>query len=156
MRVSLVDLIDVGTTLKLSINKIKRIILQLFFFQVLESLNMCMVVGLTVDYVVHLAEGYHMSKRVDRKSRVQDMLEVMGISVFSGACTTLGASVFMFFAQIQFIIRFGIFMFCTIGFSLLYSLGLFTTVMGIFGPNGDTGDIKVLYKKHVQLWCFTR
>lgn len=117
---------------------------------------MCMVVGLTVDYVVHLAEGYHMSKRVDRKSRVQDMLEVMGISVFSGACTTLGASVFMFFAQIQFIIRFGIFMFCTIGFSLLYSLGLFTTVMGIFGPNGDTGDIKVLYKKHVQLWCFTR
>ncbi|KAK7488373.1 hypothetical protein BaRGS_00020347 [Batillaria attramentaria] len=28
---------------------------------VLESLNMCLVVGLSVDYVVHLAEGYHMS-----------------------------------------------------------------------------------------------
>lgn len=103
-----------------------------------------MVVGLTVDYVVHLAEGYHLSKRRDRKSRVQDMLEVMGISVFSGACTTLGASVFMFFAQIQFIIRFGMFMFSTIGFSLLYSLGFFTTIMGILGPSGNTCDVKAI------------
>ncbi|KAL4237665.1 hypothetical protein ACF0H5_002379 [Mactra antiquata] len=107
----------------------------------LEALNMCMVVGLTVDYVVHLAEGYHMSKHTDRKSRVQDMLEVMGISVFSGACTTLGASIFMFFAQIQFIIKFGMFMFCTIGFSLIYSLGFFTTLMGVIGPEGDRGSI---------------
>ncbi|WAR20450.1 DISP1-like protein [Mya arenaria] len=114
---------------------------------ILESLNMCMVVGLTVDYVVHLAEGYHTSQKADRKSRVQDMLEVMGISVFSGACTTLGASVFMFFAQIQFIVRFGIFLFCTIGFSLLFSLGLFSTIMGIMGPSGNTGDIKMFYRK---------
>jgi predicted RND superfamily exporter protein len=113
---------------------------------------MCMVVGLTVDYVVHLAEGYHMSKRDDRKSRVQDMLEIMGISVFSGACTTLGASVFMFFAQIQFIIRFGMFMFSTIGFSLLYSLAFFTTIMGILGPNGNQGDIKVICN-HVANKC---
>ena len=107
---------------------------------------MCMVVGLSVDYVVHLAEGYHMSKHEDRMSRVQDMLEVMGISVFSGACTTLGASIFMIFAQIQFLIRFGLFMFCTIGFSLLFSLGLFTTLMGILGPSGNTGDIKHIYR----------
>ena len=106
---------------------------------------MCMVVGLTVDYVVHLAEGYHLSKRDDRKSRVQDMLEIMGISVFSGACTTLGASVFMFFAQIQFIIRFGMFMFSTIGFSLLYSLAFFTTLMGILGPSGNQGDVKIIF-----------
>lgn len=106
-----------------------------------------MVVGLTVDYVVHLSEGYHMSKRSDRMSRVQDMLETMGLSVFSGACTTLGASLFMFFAQIQFIIRFGMFMFCTIGFSLLYSLGFFTTVMAIVGPNNEVGNIKVIFRK---------
>ena len=122
-------------------------------FQILESLNMCMVVGLTVDYVVHLAEGYHLSKHTDRKSRVRDMLELMGISVFSGACTSLGASLFMVFAQIQFIIRFGIFMFCTIGFSLLYSLGLFTTLMGILGPNGQTGDIKHLYNRIKGFCC---
>lgn len=118
---------------------------------------MCMVVGLTVDYVVHLAEGYHMSNRADRKSRVQDMLEVMGISVFSGACTTLGASIFMFFAQIQFIIKFGMFMFCTIGFSLIYSLGFFTTMMGIIGPEGDRGNIDQLFGKIKKLgWTVCR
>ena len=107
---------------------------------------MCMVVGLSVDYVVHLAEGYHRSAHADRESRVRDMLEEVGISVFAGACTTLGASLFMLFAQILFIIKFGIFMICTIGFSLLFSLGFFTTVMGLVGPSGKTGDIKELYK----------
>ena len=108
---------------------------------------MCMVVGLSVDYAVHLAEGYHMSAHADRMLRLRDMLEEVGISVFSGACTTLGASLFMFFAQIQFLVKFGIFMFCTIGFSLIFSLGFFTTIMGILGPTGNTGDIGVLFHK---------
>jgi hypothetical protein len=51
---------------------------------------MCLLVGLAVDYVVHLAEGYHLSLHKDRLSRTRDMLEEMGTSVFSGACTTLG------------------------------------------------------------------
>ncbi|XP_076442540.1 protein dispatched homolog 1-like [Babylonia areolata] len=118
---------------------------------VLVSLNMCIVVGLAVDYVVHLAEGYHMSHARDRKTRLKHALERMGISVFSGACTTLGASAFMLFAQIQFFYQFGIFMFCTIGFSLLFSLGLYTTLMGIVGPEGSTGDILTGAR-----WCVTR
>ena len=111
---------------------------------------MCMVVGLSVDYVVHLAEGYHRSARADRVSRVRDMLEEVGISVFAGACTTLGASIFMLFAQILFIIKFGIFMLCTIGFSLLFALGFFTTVMGLVGPSSKTGNVRELYKR---LFC---
>ncbi|KAK6181586.1 hypothetical protein SNE40_009411 [Patella caerulea] len=114
---------------------------------VLVSLNMCLVVGLSVDYVVHLAEGYTMSKHKDRKSRVQDSLEAMATSVYSGACTTLGASVFMLFSQIIFFFQFGIFMFFTIGFSILFSLGLFITLMGTIGPENDTGDIKAVFGK---------
>jgi hypothetical protein len=62
------------------------------------------------------------------------MLKEMGTSVFSGACTTLGASAFMFFAVLRFFMQFGVFMFCTIGFSLLFSLGMFTLLMGLCGP----------------------
>ena len=58
--------------------------------------------GLAVDFVVHLAEGYHMAHASGRKERLKIALERMGISVFSGACTTLGASAFMLFAKIQF------------------------------------------------------
>ncbi|XP_077990897.1 protein dispatched-like [Glandiceps talaboti] len=112
----------------------------------LESLNLSLIVGLAVDYVVHLAEGYHLSPKEDRLGRLQDMLEHVGVSVISGAATTLGASLFMLFAQILFFMQFGIFMFCTIGFSLIFSLGLFTTLLGLIGPQGETGSLKFIYR----------
>ena len=111
-----------------------------------------MVVGLTVDYVVHLAEGYTISLHTDRLSRVRDMLDEMAVSVFMGACTTLGASLFMFIAQLSLFFQFGIFMFCTIGFSLFFSMGMFVTLMGLFGPQGDTGNIVVMVKG-LHSWC---
>ena len=116
------------------------------------SLNMCMVVGLTVDYVVHLAEGYTLSLHHDRLSRVKDMLDEMAVSVFFGACTTLGASMFMFIAQLSFFFQFGVFMFSTIGFSLFFSMGMFVTLMGICGPQGDTGNVVVMVKRQHK-WC---
>ncbi|XP_078001163.1 protein dispatched homolog 1-like [Glandiceps talaboti] len=111
----------------------------------LESLNLSLIVGLAVDYVVHLAEGYRLSPKEDRFGRLNDTLEHVGISVVSGAATTLGASAFMLFAKIMFFKQFAIFMFCTIGFSLIFSLGLFTTVLGLMGPQGETGSLKVFY-----------
>jgi uncharacterized membrane protein YdfJ with MMPL/SSD domain len=108
---------------------------------------MCLLVGLAVDYVVHLAEGYHLSLHKDRLNRTRDMLEEMGTSVFSGACTTLGASAFMFFAKVQFFKQFGVFLFCTVGFSLLFSLGMFTLLMGLCGPENNNGCLKTLFAK---------
>ena len=119
----------------------------LLLLQVLVSLNMCMVVGLTVDYVVHLAEGYTLSLHHDRLSRVRDMLDEMAVSVFFGACTTLGASMFMFLAQLSFFLQFGIFMFSTIGFSLFFSMGMFVTLMGLVGPEGDNGNVVAMFNK---------
>jgi uncharacterized membrane protein YdfJ with MMPL/SSD domain len=115
-------------------------------------LNLALVVGLAVDYVVHLAEGYSRSEARDRRGRVQEMLERVGISVLSGAVTTLGASLFMLFAKILFFMQFGIFMFCTIGFSLLYAIGLFATLLAIIGPEGDTGSIRPWFAA-VNRWC---
>ena len=114
-----------------------------------------MVVGLTVDYVVHLAEGYTLSLHTDRRMRVRDMLDEMAVSVFFGAITTLGASLFMFLAQLSFFLQFGIFMFSTIGFSLFFSMGLFVTLMGLCGPEGDTGNLVVLFKR-LRDWCKSR
>jgi len=108
---------------------------------------MGLVVGLAVDYVVHLAEGYNLSLHKDRLNRTRDMLKEMGISVFSGACTTLGASAFMFFAVLRFFMQFGVFLFCTIGFSVLFSLGMFTLLMGLCGPENNIGCLKTLFAK---------
>ena len=114
--------------------------------QLLESLNLVLVVGLAVDYVVHLAEGYSRSSHKDRLGRTKDMLQEVGISVLSGAVTTLGASLFLLFAAILFFVQFGTFMFCTIGFSIIYSMGLFVTIMGLIGPQNETGSLKPVYK----------
>lgn len=115
---------------------------------VLESLNLTLVVGLAVDYVVHLADGYVRSQKQSRRDKVRETLSHVGISVLSGASTTLGASVFMLAAKILFFFQFGIFMFCTIGLSIIYALILFTTILGIFGPEGNTGSLQPFYD-----WC---
>lgn len=107
---------------------------------------MTMLVGLAVDYVVHLAEGYQNSLHRDRKNRTRDMLESMGPSVLAGACTTLGASSFMLFSGLKFYLQFGTFLFCTIGFSLCFSLGLFTVAMGTIGPQNNQGSLTYLLK----------
>ena len=113
--------------------------------QVLESLNLVLVVGLSVDYVVHLAEGYSRSYKVDRKGRTYDMLEEVGVSVLSGAITTLGAAMLLLFAEIVFFVQFGLFMFFTITFSIVYALVLFTTFMGLAGPENQSGSLKPFY-----------
>ena len=109
---------------------------------VMESLNLTLVVGLAVDYCVHLADGYVRSKKTRRVDRVRDMLKTVGVSVLSGACTTLGASAFMLGSQIIFFFQFGIFMFCTVGFSIIFALGFFTVMVGLIGPEGDRGSLK--------------
>ncbi|XP_069116529.1 protein dispatched homolog 1-like [Argopecten irradians] len=119
---------------------------------VLESLNMCMVVGLSVDYVVHLAEAYATCSSPLRMDRVRAMLESMGLSVLSGAVTTFGAASFMLFSQIQFQYQFGIFVMSTISLSLLFSFFAFTTFMSIFGPQGNTGSL-VAFAKWVKSKC---
>ena len=124
-----------------------------FHFQVLESINLCMVVGLSVDYIVHLAEAYRMSESTRRLDRVRSMLESIGLSVISGAITTIGAAVFMLFAQIQFFFQFGLFIISTVGISLLFSLFCFTTFMSLVGPQGTSGSITVLCTCMSQKCC---
>ena len=109
---------------------------------VMESINLTLVVGLSVDYCVHLADGYVRSKKLTREEKVRDMLKHVGVSVLAGACTTLGASAFMLGAKILFFFQFGMFMFCTIGFSILFALGFFTVVVGFIGPVGSKGSLK--------------
>lgn len=106
-----------------------------------------MVVGLAVDYVVHLAEAYNVSPYVRRQDRTRNMLEKMGLSVLSGAFTTFGAALFMLGAQIQFIYQFGIFVMITVCASMLFSMFAFTSLMLVLGPEGNTGSIKALVKR---------
>jgi len=61
-----------------------------------ESLSMVIMIGFSVDYVVHLSSEYMHSVHPSRSGKMQQAYSEMGISVVSGTFTTLGASLFLF------------------------------------------------------------
>ncbi|KAK3242148.1 Patched domain-containing protein [Cymbomonas tetramitiformis] len=128
---------------------IAYIVLGVFWFTVakgwdlgaLEAINYVMVIGLSVDYCVHLSEAYIHAHSQDRKHRVRDMLTELGVSVVSGACSTLGCSFFMFFPGNEFYPKFGQFIFCTILLSIVHSLTFFPALLACIGPEGKNGNV---------------
>jgi predicted RND superfamily exporter protein len=132
----------------LSVATIAMIVVDIFAFTVLmgfklgvlEAVNYVVVIGLSIDYTVHLSEAYTESHSTDRHGRVAHMLEEMGVSVISGAISTLGAVFFMFFAPNKFFFKFACFIFATIILSCLYSLIFFPALLSIIGPTGNVGN----------------
>lgn len=61
-----------------------------------ESIAMVIIIGFSVDYVVHLGAHYVHKKSPDRRDRTSDALSAMGVSIFSGAVTTFGSGVFLY------------------------------------------------------------
>ena len=110
--------------------------------QVLEAVNLILVVGLAVNYVEHLAQAYAYGSYDGRLERTQNALEQVGVSVLSGAGTTVGASAFILFCDFVVFRKFGFILFATFGFSFIYAIGFFMTVLGMIGPEGHAGSIK--------------
>ena len=61
-----------------------------------DSVGIVMIIGISVDYVVLLAVHYVHVSVTPRFDKATDSIQLMGISIFSGAMTTLGSGVFLF------------------------------------------------------------
>lgn len=109
-------------------------------------MNIVILIGLAVDYTIHMIDGYSRCPQSTRTERVHYMLEEVGVSVLSGATTTLGASLFLLFAIIYFFLKFGAFVFATIGFAMYHSLFTLPAMLAIVGPNGDDGSLSSLFR----------
>ena len=66
-----------------------------------EAIAIVILIGFSMDYVLHLAGAYVESKRDDRLGRMQDALTTMGISITAGAVTTLLSGIPLFFAVMR-------------------------------------------------------
>merc|ERR1712151_684399 len=77
----------------------------------------------------------------DVSQRVSHAMTEMGISVLSGAITTLLASLFLLPSKFMFYHVFGIFMLATVVVSSLISLTLLPALLMLFGPAGSAGDL---------------
>lgn len=104
-----------------------------------ECIFLIAVVGLSVDYTVHLLHSYNHAEGTSREERSKHALAEMGISVTNSAITTLLASVILFGCGFYFFFQFGGFIFFVIGFSILMSITFLIPLVLVAGPEGESG-----------------
>jgi len=108
---------------------------------VIESIAIITVVGVSVDYSVHLIHAYGESSADTSSERVQSALKTLGISLIGGVATTVGAALFLWFAQIQFFSKFGQFLASTVIVSLAIALTFLMPAAILIGPVGRGGTL---------------
>merc|ERR1711871_703396 len=116
---------------------------------VAESIAGIIIIGFSVDYTVHIGHMYQHAGDVgieDRQGRFEFAARKMFLTVLGGAITTAGAGVFMFACQIVFFNKMATLIVGTIVLSFIYSTGFFLALLLVAGPEGDAGDIIVMYK----------
>ena len=101
---------------------------------VAESIGTILVIGFSVDYVVHLAAHYIHSSLDERFPRTTEAIGEMGISIFSGAMTTIGSASFLYGGQMIFFKKFAFIITTTCTIALAYSLVYFIALSHAFGP----------------------
>lgn len=115
-------------------------------FGVSECVAIVIIIGFSVDYVVHLANAYLESQAEDRNGRLSFSLLTMGISVVSGAVTTFAAGFFLIFPDIVFFYKMGILMMSTVGISIFWAMCFFTSIVAAIGPQGDAGNLRKCFR----------
>jgi predicted RND superfamily exporter protein len=108
---------------------------------------MVILIGFSVDYVVHLSVDYMHSAHPTRSEKMKQALSEMGVSILSGSITTFGSGVFLFGGKIIIFNKFAILVTCTISFSFLVAMLLFSAFMHIMGPENGFGDLNLKCKK---------
>jgi len=109
-----------------------------------EAIAGVMVIGLAVDYTIHLGHMYDHGSTVGLHSREEKFayaIEKMALTVIAGAITTAGAGIFMFACQSTFFPKMATLISGTVIFSIIYSLLFFMPLLSLVGPEGDFGRI---------------
>lgn len=61
-----------------------------------ESMSLVIVIGLSVDYVVHLSSDFMHSPFKSRNDKMKQAYTDMGVSIMSGTFTTFGSGAMLF------------------------------------------------------------
>jgi hypothetical protein len=116
-----------------------------------EAIAGVMVIGLSVDYTIHLAHMYdHAAFEVGAETRLERCIfaaNTMVGTVLGGAITTCGAGAFMFLCVQSFFYKMATLICFTIAFSVVYALFWFLPLMTLIGPEGDFGHISLPWTK---------
>ena len=110
-------------------------------FGTAESISIVIIIGFSVDYVVHLANAYLECTGDSREERLRFSLLTMGVSVVSGAVTSALAGIFLLFTSFLLFFKMGTIMLVTIISSLIWAMLFFSSMLAVCGPQGETGNV---------------
>ena len=147
------------TVMCILVTEVMLMVLMGWKLGVTESISIVVMVGFSIDYVVHYAASYVECEEEDRNGRIRHALHTMGISIVSGAVTTFLSGVFLLIPEFYFFVQFGILITSVVAFSLLYSNTFFIALLAVLGPEGDAGNLyteKRVKRLQRTFCCFQR
>lgn len=99
-----------------------------------ESICIVILIGFSVDYVVHLAADYNHSSKKEKGDRMRQAYREMGVSIMSGSITTFGSGAMLFGGTIITFQKFAVLITSTIVFSFFTSMLFFGALCHVCGP----------------------
>ena len=107
----------------------------------LEAVCFAILIGLSVDFIIHFAHMYCHAPHQGREQRTRHALRYMSVPVLSAGLTTFASSILLFLCTIVFFNKFGVVLMLTILYSLVISFYFFNGVNAAMGPCGTTGQL---------------
>lgn len=134
-----------------------------FRFGPVESLGVSIFVGLSSNYLLHIAHAYHKSKIEERNVKIQRAVFVAGSPIVWSAISTIGGSAFLFACRTWLLTELGILICTVIGLSLVFSMSFLLGLLACIGPLPIASDVGKHRNLHTcdlmsifKLGCFSK
>ena len=111
----------------------------------LEAICLCILIGLSVDFVIHMGHAYCAAAARGVHTRVERTKEAfarMAYPIASAAFTTFASASALFFCTITFFQKFGTIVMTSMICALCVSLAFYVALLLTVGPEGSFGDIR--------------
>ena len=129
----------------------------------LEAISVPLVVGLSVDYCLHLSHAYadvakdgeedidvkkrtaadRRSRAAERRAQTRRALLRIGPSITAAALTTIACMSVLLLCRIVVFVEFGIIVAVTLAMGLVFTMTVFLVALAMAGPLGTDGDVGV-------------
>lgn len=106
-----------------------------------ESLSVSIVMGLAIDYVLHIGHAFVESKASTRFGKTNHAMIFIGPSVFAASFTTISSMVVLLFCQLYIFNQVGIIVAATLATGIVFCFFCFVPILMIAGPLRKKGDV---------------
>merc|ERR1712216_849254 len=117
-----------------------------FEFGAIEAVGVTIFVGMSVDYCLHVAHGYHSSESITKKEKTTEALTALGVSILGAALTTASSSAFLFPCRIYLFVQLGIMLTSNTILAVFFALMFLVALLMLAGPTRVSKD-------HHRQWC---